>query len=166
LHGSVNLPAGFGGQQGYPMKNRYTVASIARFRAPAAEQRRRGLKVGGTATEFQIIDNETGDKARIVAYGPTPGDRKTAALEQFRQMQADGDSRIIAFADQQARSAPRWMAESTRIERPWESKSPATLDDGIDAVEDRAHARAMREIGPGNCSGCGYPHGGPDCAVF
>ena len=82
------------------MKTRYNVASIARHRAPAAEQRRRGLKVGGTATEFQIIDNETGDKARIVAYGATPGERRTAALEQFRQMQADGDPKIIAFADQ------------------------------------------------------------------
>ncbi len=60
-----------------------TVYSVERYRAPASIQRAKGLKVGGTATVFSITDRESGKTARITAYGASPGQRRTAAIETF-----------------------------------------------------------------------------------
>lgn len=64
-------------------KQRYHAISIERFRADAATQRRLGLKVGGTGTKWRIRDLETGTEAYITSYGATPGERKSAAIQQF-----------------------------------------------------------------------------------
>lgn len=57
--------------------------SVGRFRADACEQRKRGLKVGGTCTEFAVTDGTT--ERYIRAYGATPGERKTAAIEAYKR---------------------------------------------------------------------------------
>ncbi len=58
-----------------------TAVSMYRYRAEAATQRRLGLKVGGTMTEYSVSD---GSKTlTIQAWGPTPGARATAAKRAF-----------------------------------------------------------------------------------
>ncbi len=65
-------------------KARFTAISVERFRADAKTQRALGLKVGGTATKFLVQDNERQLEGYVTAYGATPGERKSAAINQFR----------------------------------------------------------------------------------
>jgi len=65
------------------MEKKITAISIARYRASASKQRARGLKIGGTVTIFAVSDGET--TRYIDAYGATPGERKTSAIESFKR---------------------------------------------------------------------------------
>lgn len=53
-----------------------------RYRASAAERRRYG---GNTITEFWVTRDDTGETLVFKGYGPTPGERKTFALERAKQ---------------------------------------------------------------------------------
>jgi hypothetical protein len=65
------------------VSGKITAYSVARYRAEAAEQRRRGLKVGGTVTVFCVSD---GTRTRYIdAYGHAPSTRKAAAIEAFKR---------------------------------------------------------------------------------
>lgn len=57
------------------------VISVARYRAHANEQKRRGLKVGGTMTIFEVT-SALGTRY-IDAYGATPADRRKHAIEAY-----------------------------------------------------------------------------------
>lgn len=62
------------------------VASFERSRAHAGIQRMLGLRVGGTMTRFYAWNTEAPDGAVatiIETWGPTPGERATAAKRAF-----------------------------------------------------------------------------------
>lgn len=72
--------------------SKITAVSVARYRAEASQQRRRGLKVGGTVTIFAVSDGAV--TRYIDAYGATPGERKTAAIEAFIRGEGTTNYRI------------------------------------------------------------------------
>ncbi len=63
--------------------SKVTIYSVQRGRAHAADQRRLGLKVGGTFTTFRVSDGAR--DWTIDAWGAMPGDRRSAALRAFEQ---------------------------------------------------------------------------------
>lgn len=79
----ASMPDGMSAQCSFPVPVKLTCLSMYRGRADAAKQRSLGLKVGGTQTEFWINDGLHDRDMKIVAWGATPGDRKTAALNAF-----------------------------------------------------------------------------------
>ena len=66
-----------------PHMAKITAISMHRSRAEAATQRRLGLKVGGTMTEFSVSDGEK--TLTIDAWGATPAVRASAAKKAFIQ---------------------------------------------------------------------------------
>lgn len=58
--------------------------SIARYRSPANEQRKRDLQVGGTMTIFMVSDGVT--ERFIDAYGATPNERRANAIRSFESI--------------------------------------------------------------------------------
>lgn len=65
------------------LRKNIVAISIERFRASASIQRSLGLKVGGTGTKWLVRDTQTKAEGYVTTYGATPGERKTAAINQF-----------------------------------------------------------------------------------
>ena len=129
------------------------------------------------------LDDLVALDARLSVVAWNDGGEIRNAIEAKRSalLGAETDGPEFDSADAYARAFPAHALAASRGEshNDWKASQgyptepegesmteDAIFDDGIDAVEDRAHARAMREKRVATCSGCGHPHGGPDCAVF
>ncbi len=69
------------------MERKVFAQSVERYRASASERRLHG---GNTVTKFLVgyDDSHSSTWAYIMGYGPTPGQRKTYAINQFRAREA------------------------------------------------------------------------------
>ncbi len=111
-------------------------------------------KLNGRDQIVTVISKSLGTAGPTQWIVRTPaGNNVYRSARQLRQLPATPRETLNSPVDVGASHVSEYNIRQAR----------AKIVDGIDAVEDRAHARAMRV---GSCSGCGHPHGGPDCAVF
>lgn len=71
-----------------------TAVSMQRSRAHAETQKRLGLKVGGTTTQYSVSDGSR--TLTIDAWGPTPGERMSAAKKAFIQNSTYQGDHVLA----------------------------------------------------------------------
>lgn len=72
------------------MAEKIRAVSMYRHRGGAAEKRLYGGQ--GTVTEFWVYFGDEKEPWRVMGHGPTPGDRKTYAIEKAKRLRAAGQS--------------------------------------------------------------------------
>lgn len=67
-------------------KEKIKAVSMYRYRGGAREKRLYGGQ--GTITEFWVYFDDEKEPLRVMGHGPTPGDRKTYAIEKAKQIRS------------------------------------------------------------------------------
>jgi hypothetical protein len=107
---------------------RITCISMNRSRAEAATQRRLGLKVGGTMTEFSVDDGLY--SMTIEAWGATPGARATIAKACFQAAAENAVDTTLLGAQCYARVVGAIRVIPPSLERTWRAEQAAAEHHG------------------------------------